>query len=113
MLVFLILLFSFISLHCSLKKPFLSLLDLLWNSAFSWVYLSLSSLPFTSLVFFQLFLTNRFKELRSVRVPEELWTEVLNIIHVMSMLLSMSMVTRIIPKKRKCRKAKWLFEEAL
>ena len=50
-LVFPILLFSSISLHCSLKKPFLSLLRILWNSAFSWVYLSLSPLPFTSLLF--------------------------------------------------------------
>ena len=41
-LVFPILLFSSISLHCSLKKAFLSLLAILWNSAFSWVYHSLS-----------------------------------------------------------------------
>ena len=34
-----------ISLYCSLKKPFLSLLAILWNTAFSWVYLS--PLPFT------------------------------------------------------------------
>ena len=34
------LLFSFISLHHSLKKAFLSLLAILWNSALSWVYLS-------------------------------------------------------------------------
>ena len=39
-----------ISLHCS-HKAFLSLLAILWNSAFSWVYLSLSLLPFTSLLF--------------------------------------------------------------
>ena len=45
-LVFPVLLFSSISLHCSLKKVFLSLLGILWNSAFSWVYLSLSCLPF-------------------------------------------------------------------
>ena len=37
-------------LHCSHKKAFLSLLGILWNSAFSWVYLSLSPLPFTSLL---------------------------------------------------------------
>ena len=49
-LVFPILLFSSISLHCSFKKAFLSLLAILWNSAFSWVYLSLSSLPFASLL---------------------------------------------------------------
>ena len=39
-LVFPILLFSSISLHCSLKKAFLSLLAILLNSAFKWVYLS-------------------------------------------------------------------------
>ena len=32
-------LFSSISLHCSLKKSFLSLLAIFWNSAFSWVLL--------------------------------------------------------------------------
>ena len=36
-----------VSLHCSLKV-FLSLLAILWNSAFSKVYLSLSPLPFSS-----------------------------------------------------------------
>ena len=38
-LVFPILLFSCISLHWSLRKAFLSLLAVLWNSAFKWVYL--------------------------------------------------------------------------
>ena len=38
-----------ISLHCSFKKAFLSLLDILWNSAFRWVYLNFSALPFTFL----------------------------------------------------------------
>ena len=38
-------------LHCSLRKAFLSLLAILWNSAFSCVYLSLSPLPFASLLF--------------------------------------------------------------
>ena len=36
--VFPILLFSSISLHWSLRKAFLYLLALLWNSAFKWVY---------------------------------------------------------------------------
>ena len=45
-LVFPILLFSSISLHWSLRKVFLSLLAILWNSAFKWVYLSFSSLLF-------------------------------------------------------------------
>ena len=50
-LVFPILLFSSISLHWSLKKAFLSLLAILWISGFKWVYLSLSSLPLVSLLF--------------------------------------------------------------
>ena len=50
-LVFPILLFSSISLHWSLRKAFLSLLAILWNSAFKWVYFSFSPLLFTSLLF--------------------------------------------------------------
>ena len=50
-LIFLILSFSSISLHWSLRKSFLSLLAFHWNSAFKWVYLSFSSLPFASLLF--------------------------------------------------------------
>ena len=47
-LVFPILLLSSISLHWSLRKAFLSLLAILWNSAFRWKYLSFSPLPFAS-----------------------------------------------------------------
>ena len=36
-LVFHILLFSSVSLHCSFKKAFSSLFAILWNSTFSWV----------------------------------------------------------------------------
>ena len=50
-LAFPILLFSSISLHWSLKKAFLSLLAILWNPAFKWVYLSFSPLPLASLLF--------------------------------------------------------------
>ena len=50
-LVFLILLFSSTSFHCSLSKAFLNLLAILWNYAFRWIYLSFSPLPFTSLIF--------------------------------------------------------------
>ena len=50
-LVFPILSFSSISLHCLLRKSFLSLLAILWNSVCRWVYLSLSLLPFSSLLF--------------------------------------------------------------
>ena len=50
--------------------------------------------------------TNRFKGLDLVeRVPEELWTEVCDIVW--------EAVIKIIPKKKKCKKVKWLFEEAL
>ena len=49
-LVFPILLFSSISLHWSLRKS-LSLLAILWNSAFRCLYLSFSPLLFTSLLF--------------------------------------------------------------
>ena len=49
-LVFPILLFSSISLHWSLRKAFLSLFAVLWNSAFRWVYLSFPLLPLASLL---------------------------------------------------------------
>ena len=49
--IFPILLFSSISLHCLLCKAFLSLLAILWNSAFKWEYLSFFPLLFTSLLF--------------------------------------------------------------
>ena len=48
-LVFSIPLPSSTSLHWSLQKAFLSLLAILWNSAFKWEYLSFFPLPFTSL----------------------------------------------------------------
>ena len=53
-LVFPILLFSSISLHWSLRKAFLSLLAILWKSAFEWEYLSFF-LCFLLLFFSQLF----------------------------------------------------------
>ena len=50
--------------------------------------------------------TNRFKGLDLIhRVSEELWTEVFNIVQ--------EAVIKTIPKKKKCKKAKWLSEEAL
>ena len=50
--LFPILLFSSISLHCSFQKTFLPLLAIFWNWTlqFSFVYFSLSSLLFTSLL---------------------------------------------------------------
>ena len=45
--------------------------------------------------------TNRFKGLGVIdRAPEELWTEVRNIVQ--------EMVTKTMPKKKKSKKAKWL-----
>ena len=50
--------------------------------------------------------TNGFKGLDLIdRVPEELWTEVRDIVQ--------EAITKTIPKKKKCKKAKWLSEEAL
>ena len=57
-LVFPMLLFSSISLHWLLIKAFLSLLAILWNSAFKWEYLSFSPLLFTSLLFTAIFKTS-------------------------------------------------------
>ena len=50
--------------------------------------------------------THRFKGLDLIdRVPDELWTEVHDIVQ--------GAVIKTIPKKKKCKKAKWLPEEAL
>ena len=50
--------------------------------------------------------TNRFKGLDLIdREPEELWTEVHDIVQEAGI--------KIIAKKKKCKKAKWLSEEAL
>ena len=54
-LVFPILLFASISLHWSLRKAFSSLLAILWNSAFKWVYLSFSPLSLAFLLFSAIF----------------------------------------------------------
>ena len=50
--------------------------------------------------------TSRFKGSDLIdRVPEELWMEVCDIVQ--------EAVNKTIPKKKKCKKAKWLSEEAL
>ena len=49
-LVFSPLFFSYGFIHWSLKKASLSLCAVLWKSVFSWIYLSLSPLLFTSLL---------------------------------------------------------------
>ena len=49
---------------------------------------------------------DRFKGLDLIdRVPGELWMEVHDIVQ--------EAVIKTIPKKKKCKKAKWLYEEAL
>ena len=49
---------------------------------------------------------NRFKGLDLIdRVPDELWNEVRDIVQETGI--------KTIPKKNKCKKAKWLSEEAL
>ena len=49
---------------------------------------------------------NRFKGLDLIdRMPEELWTEVHDIVQ--------EVVIKTFPKKNKCKKAKWLSDEAL
>ena len=51
-------------------------------------------------------MTNRFKKLDLIdRVPEELWTEVHDIVQ--------EAVIKTIPKKKKHKMAKWLSQEAL
>ena len=50
-------------------------------------------------------MTNRFKGLDLIRVPEELWMEVRDIVQEAAI--------KTIPKKKKCKKAKWLSEDAL
>ena len=49
---------------------------------------------------------NRFKGLDLIdREPDELWTEVCDIVQETGI--------KIIPTEKKCKKAKWLSEEAL
>ena len=49
---------------------------------------------------------NRFKGLDLIdRVPEELWMEVRDIVQEAG--------TKTVPKKKKCKKAKWLSDETL
>ena len=51
-------------------------------------------------------MTNRFKGSDLIdRVPEELWTEVRDLLQ--------EAVIKTIPKKKKCKKAKWLSEKTL
>ena len=47
----------------------------------------------------------KIQGIRSDRVPEELWTQVRDLVQEAGI--------QTIPKKKKCKKAKWLSEEAL
>ena len=54
----------------------------------------------------QVEVTNRFKGLDLIdRVPDELWTEVCDTVQETGI--------KTIPKKKKCKNAKWLSEAAL
>ena len=62
----------------------------------------LNQIPYDSMVE----VTKRFKGLDLTdRAPEELWTEVCDLVH--------EALIKIIHKKKKCKKAKWLSKEAL
>ena len=59
-----------------------------------------------SLRIIQLEVTNRFKGIALIdRVPDELWTEFRDIVQEAEI--------KTIPMEKKCKKAKWLSEEAL
>ena len=66
------------------------------------VFIFLNHIPYD----YTVEVTNRFKELDLIdRVPEELWMEVHDIVQ--------EAVIKTIPMEKKCKKAKWLSEEAL
>ena len=107
-----------------MKVKSLSLIQLLattWTAAYQappsvgfsrqefWSGVPLPSLPFRynlNPYDYTVEVTNRFKGLDLIdRVPEELRTEVCNIVH--------EAVIKTIPKKKKYTKAKWLSEKAL
>ena len=58
-----------------------------------------------SRVFSNTTVQKQIQQIRSDRVPEELWMEVRDVVQETGI--------KTIPKKKKCKKAKWLFEEAL
>ena len=68
----------------------------------SYLFAFLNEIPYD----YTVEVTNRCKGLDlKDRVPEELWMEAHNV--------AQEAVTKTIPKKKKCKKAKWLPEEAL
>ena len=84
---------------------------LLPNSDWNWKKVEKTTRPFRYdlnqiLCNYTVEVRNRFKGLDLIdRVPEELWTEVCDIVQEAGI--------KTIPKKKKCKKAKWLSEEAL
>ena len=87
------------------------IMNLLQNSGLNWrkvgkptgsLRYDLNQIPYD----YTVEMTNRFKGLDLIdRVPEEIWTEVCTILQLT--------IIKIIPKKKKFKKAKWLSEEAL
>ena len=72
-----------------------------WKTARKFRY-DLNQIPYD----YTVEVTNRFKGLDLIdRVPEELWMEVHDIVQ--------EAVIKTIPKKKKCKNAKWLSEAAL
>ena len=70
-------------------------------------YSSATQPPLTAIPYdYTVDVRNRFKGLDLIdRVPDELWIEVCDIVQETGI--------KTIPKKKKCKKAKWLSEEAL
>ena len=87
------------------------IMNLLQNSGLNWrkvgkptgsLRYDLNQIPYD----YTVEMTNRFKGFDLIdRVPEELWAEVCDIVQ--------EAVIKTIPKKKKCKKATWLSEEAL
>ena len=76
-------------------------LNILWHCLIPFRY-DLNKIPYD----YTVEVTNRFKGLDLIdKVPEELWMEVRNIVQ--------EAVIKTILKKKKCKTAKWLSEEAL
>ena len=72
-----------------------------WKTSRSFRY-DLNQIPYD----YTVEVTNRFKGLDLIdTVSEELWMEVCDLVQ--------EAVIKIIPKKKKCKKVKWLSEEAL
>ena len=66
----------------------------------------LNQIPYTVYTDYTVEMRNRFKRLDLIdKVPDELWTEVRDIVQETGV--------KTIPKEKKCKKLKWLSEEAL